>query len=133
MRNNVMTARDINNTNTRLKAFPPRSPPSHHLANAGFRGAARQLRSAQQIHHLPCKSPDSLGNLLARPASLKIQPIQWGGDGGYLGYQTPANYAGTISATGSNAAQDEGYAFPPVAPTAPNGVSKTAGALIAAR
>ena len=50
-----------------------------------------------------------------------------------LGYQTPAAYAGTIAATGSNAAQDEGYAFPPVAPpTAPNGVSKTAGALIAA-
>ncbi|RVP35085.1 hypothetical protein, partial [Sinorhizobium meliloti] len=32
---------------------------------------------------LPCKSPDSPGNLLARPASLKIQPIQWGGDGAY--------------------------------------------------
>ncbi|RVI22479.1 hypothetical protein CN207_28220, partial [Sinorhizobium meliloti] len=31
----------------------------------------------------PCKSPDSPGNLLARPASLKIQPIQWGGDGAY--------------------------------------------------
>ena len=41
-------------------------------------------------------------------------------------------YAGIIAATGSNAAQDEGYAFPPVAPTAPIGVSKTAEALIAA-
>ncbi len=49
-----------------------------------------------------------------------------------LGYQTPAAFAGTIAATGSNAAQDEGYAFPPVAPTAPNGVPKTAEALIAA-
>ncbi|TDW16334.1 transposase InsO family protein [Rhizobium azibense] len=49
-----------------------------------------------------------------------------------LGYRTPASYAGTIAATGSNAAQDEGYAFPPVAPTAPSGVSKTAEALIAA-
>lgn len=27
-----------------------------------------------------------------------------------LGYQTPASYAGTIAATGSNAAHDEGYA-----------------------
>ncbi|WP_234844498.1 IS3 family transposase [Sinorhizobium meliloti] len=43
-----------------------------------------------------------------------------------LGYQTPASYAGIIAATGSNAAHDEGYAFPPVAPTAPSGVSKTA-------
>ncbi|XWR37581.1 transposase (plasmid) [Sinorhizobium meliloti] len=49
-----------------------------------------------------------------------------------LGYQTPASYAGIIAATGSNAAHDEGYAFPPVAPTAPSGVSKTAEALIAA-
>ncbi len=49
-----------------------------------------------------------------------------------LGYQTPAAYAGTIAATGSNAAQHESYAFPPVAPTAPLGVSKTAEALIAA-
>ncbi|MDX0178976.1 IS3-like element ISSme1 family transposase [Sinorhizobium meliloti] len=49
-----------------------------------------------------------------------------------LGYQTPARYAGTIAATGFNAVQDEGYAFPPVAPTAPSGVMKTAEALIAA-
>ncbi|WP_088930276.1 IS3 family transposase [Rhizobium leguminosarum] len=49
-----------------------------------------------------------------------------------LGYQTPASYAGTIAATGSNAAQDESFAFPPVAHTAPLGVFKTAGALIAA-
>lgn len=49
-----------------------------------------------------------------------------------LGYQTPAAYAGTIAATGSIAAQCESYAFPPVAPTAPLGVSKTAEALIAA-
>ncbi|MFT4002975.1 MAG: IS3 family transposase, partial [Rhizobium sp.] len=34
-----------------------------------------------------------------------------------LGYQTPAGYAGIIAATGSNAAQDESFAFPPVAPT----------------
>jgi len=49
-----------------------------------------------------------------------------------LGYKTPADFAGSIAATGSNAAQDEGYAFPPVAPTAPLGVFKTAEALIAA-
>ncbi|UWU19289.1 IS3 family transposase (plasmid) [Rhizobium sullae] len=49
-----------------------------------------------------------------------------------LGYQTPADYAGTIAATGSNAAQDESFAFPPVAHTAPIGVSKTAEALTAA-
>lgn len=40
----------------------------------------------------------------------------------------PASYAGTIAATGTN----EGYASPPVAPTAPIGVSKTAKALIVA-
>lgn len=49
-----------------------------------------------------------------------------------LGYQTPASYAGTIAATGSNAARDESFAFPPVATTAPLGVFKTAGALTAA-
>jgi transposase InsO family protein len=49
-----------------------------------------------------------------------------------LGYQTPAGYAGSIAATGSNAAQDESFAFPPVAPTAPVGVFKAAEALIAA-
>ncbi|MBY3388474.1 transposase, partial [Rhizobium laguerreae] len=49
-----------------------------------------------------------------------------------LGYKTSANFAGTIAATGSNAAQDESFAFPPVAPTAPLGVFKTAGALVAA-
>jgi hypothetical protein len=30
-----------------------------------------------------------------------------------LGYQTPADYAGTIAATGSNAAQNESFAFAP--------------------
>ncbi|MBY5897083.1 IS3 family transposase [Rhizobium leguminosarum] len=49
-----------------------------------------------------------------------------------LGYKTPADFAGTIAATGSNAAQDESFAFPPVAHTAPFGVSKTAEALTAA-
>ncbi|MFW8588856.1 IS3 family transposase [Rhizobium beringeri] len=49
-----------------------------------------------------------------------------------LGYQTPADYAGTIAVTGSNAAQDESFAFPPVAHTAPFGVFKAAGALTAA-
>lgn len=48
-----------------------------------------------------------------------------------LGYQTPADYAGSIAATGSDAAQNESFAFPPVAHTAPLGVFKTAGALIA--
>ncbi len=36
-----------------------------------------------------------------------------------LGDQTPAVYAGTIAATGSNAAQDESYTCPPVATTPP--------------
>jgi transposase InsO family protein len=49
-----------------------------------------------------------------------------------LGYQTPAAYAGTIAATGSNATQYGSFAFPPVAPTAPSGVSETAEALITA-
>ncbi len=49
-----------------------------------------------------------------------------------LGYQTPADYAGIIAATGSNATQCGSFAFPPVAPIAPFGVSKTAEALIAA-
>jgi transposase InsO family protein len=49
-----------------------------------------------------------------------------------LGYQTPADYAGTIAATGSNSAQDESFAFPPVAHTAPFGVFKAAEALTAA-
>ncbi|NKM50372.1 IS3 family transposase [Rhizobium leguminosarum bv. viciae] len=49
-----------------------------------------------------------------------------------LGYQTPADYAGTIAATGSNAAKDESFAFPPVAHTAPFGVFKAAEALTAA-
>lgn len=49
-----------------------------------------------------------------------------------LGYQTPAGYAGTITATGSNATQNGSFASPPVAHTAPFGVSKTAQALIAA-
>ncbi|EYR78528.1 transposase [Shinella sp. DD12] len=39
-----------------------------------------------------------------------------------LGYQAPADYAGSIAATGSNAAQDESFAFPSVAPTVPLGV-----------
>ncbi|RUM16816.1 IS3 family transposase [Rhizobium phaseoli] len=49
-----------------------------------------------------------------------------------LGYQTPASYADTIAATGSNAARDESFAFPPVAHTAPLSIFKTAEALIAA-
>ena len=49
-----------------------------------------------------------------------------------LGYQTPADYAGLITATGSNVTQCGSFAFPPVAPTPPFGLSKTAEALIAA-
>ncbi|TIT41825.1 MAG: transposase, partial [Mesorhizobium sp.] len=44
-----------------------------------------------------------------------------------LGYQTPAAFAGT----GSDAALNEGFASPPVAQTAPYGVTETAEALIA--
>lgn len=46
-----------------------------------------------------------------------------------LGYLTPADYAGNIAATGSNATQCGSFALPPVAPTPPFGVSKTAEAL----
>jgi len=49
-----------------------------------------------------------------------------------LGYQTPADYAGIIAATGSNAPQCGSFTSTPVAPTPPFGVSKTAEALIAA-
>lgn len=49
-----------------------------------------------------------------------------------LGYQTPANYAGIIAATGSNATQCMNFALPPVAPITPFGLSKTAEALIVA-
>lgn len=49
-----------------------------------------------------------------------------------LGYHTPADYAGTIAATGSNVAQSRRYAFAPVATTAPIGISETAEALTAA-
>ena len=49
-----------------------------------------------------------------------------------LGYQTPAAFAGTLAATGSDAPLDKGFASPPVALTAPYGVTETAQALIAA-
>lgn len=49
-----------------------------------------------------------------------------------LGYQTSAAYAEILTATGSSAAQDEGSTPPPVAHPAPNGVTKTGEALIAA-
>ena len=49
-----------------------------------------------------------------------------------LGYQTPAGYAGIIAATGSNATKCGSFAFPPVAPIVPFGLSNTAEALIAA-
>lgn len=48
-----------------------------------------------------------------------------------LGYQTPAAFAGTLAATGSDAALNEGFASPPVAQTAPYGVTETAEAPIA--
>jgi putative transposase len=46
-----------------------------------------------------------------------------------LGYQTPAAYAGSITATGSDAALFEGPAPPPVAQPASYGVTETAEAL----
>lgn len=48
-----------------------------------------------------------------------------------LAYQTPAAYAKIITATGSDAVLMEGSAPPPVAQTAPHGVTETAKALIA--
>ncbi len=48
------------------------------------------------------------------------------------GYQTPASSAESMAANGSNATQDESFAFPPVAHTAPFGVFKAAEALIGA-
>lgn len=47
-----------------------------------------------------------------------------------LGYQTPAAFAGTLAATGSDASLYEGFASPPVAQPAPYGVTETAEALI---
>lgn len=44
----------------------------------------------------------------------------------YLGYQTPAAFAGTLAATGSDASLDRGSASPPVAQPAPYGVTETA-------
>ncbi|WP_114580005.1 IS3 family transposase [Aquibium oceanicum] len=49
-----------------------------------------------------------------------------------LGYQTPAAFAGTLAATASDASLDKGFASPPVARTAPYGVTETAKALTAA-
>jgi putative transposase len=49
-----------------------------------------------------------------------------------LAYQTPAAFAGTLAATGSDAPLDRGFASPPVAQPAPNGATETAEALIAA-
>ena len=49
-----------------------------------------------------------------------------------LGYQTPADFAETLTATSSDAALDMGgYASPPVAQPAPHGVTETVEALIA--
>ena len=49
-----------------------------------------------------------------------------------LSYQTPAAYAKALTATGSSAAQSESSAPPPVAHTAPTGVTQTVEALIRA-
>ena len=49
-----------------------------------------------------------------------------------LGYQSPAAFAGTLTATGSDASLDKGFASPPVAQPAPNGVTETVETLIAA-
>ena len=49
-----------------------------------------------------------------------------------LGYQTPAAYAEVLTATGSSAALHNGSAPPPVAHPAPNGVTETVEAPIAA-
>jgi putative transposase len=49
-----------------------------------------------------------------------------------LGYQTPAAFAGTLAATGYDAALIDDFASPPVAQPAPYGVTQTAEALIAA-
>ncbi len=48
-----------------------------------------------------------------------------------LGYQTPAAFAGTLAATGYDAALIDGFASPPVAHPAPYGVTQMAEALIA--
>lgn len=49
-----------------------------------------------------------------------------------LDYQTPAAFAGTLTATGSDAALIDGIASLPVAQPAPYGVTETAETLIAA-
>ena len=49
-----------------------------------------------------------------------------------LGYKTPAAFAGTLTATGSEASLDKGFASPPVAQPAPYGVTETVGAPVTA-
>ena len=49
-----------------------------------------------------------------------------------LGYQTPAAFAGTLTATASDALLNASFASPSVAQPAPYGVTETAEALIAA-
>ncbi|MBW3097154.1 transposase [Pseudohoeflea sp. DP4N28-3] len=49
-----------------------------------------------------------------------------------LGYQTPATFAETLTATGYDDSLDKGFASAPVAQPAPYGVTETAEALIAA-
>ncbi|TIX45866.1 MAG: transposase family protein, partial [Mesorhizobium sp.] len=63
--------------------------------------------------------------LLTRACSSAARPHS------SLGYLTPAAFAGTLAATDSDAALNEGFASPPVAQIAPYGVTETAEALIA--
>lgn len=48
-----------------------------------------------------------------------------------LGYQTPAAFARTLTATAPHASPNKGFASPPVAQPAPYGVTETVEALIA--
>ncbi len=49
-----------------------------------------------------------------------------------LGHQTPADFAGALTATASDASLDKGFASPPVAQPEPYGVAETAEAPIVA-
>ena len=89
-----MTARDINNTNTRLKAF--RDNPRLHIIGPTPVSTARLDNFVAPNKSIICHA--NLQIVLEtfshtqRQHSLKIQPIQWGGDGAYGTFPSTISY-----------------------------------------